>query len=55
LVWKIERKSPVGKFRHRRKNDVEIYVLERGSMFERDSERENQLHTDIHKLSNNCN
>lgn len=30
------------------------YMLERGNVFESDSEKETQLHTDINKLLNNC-
>jgi len=30
------------------------YMLEAGNVFERYSEKETQLHTDINKLSNNC-
>jgi len=29
-------------------------MLERGNVFESDSEKETQLHTDINKLLNNC-
>jgi hypothetical protein len=54
LVCKTQRKSPVGKFRHARENDVEIYVGEGKRDREGHNERETQLHTDIHKLSNNC-